>query len=124
MLVLPADRQDLSDRFLTALRKILAAAPVEPAWYPGTRDRYQLWLAACRTNGVRVETFSGARPKRVGGAPDAERLPVCLADLGTLRPEHLDDLSLAFRDVSWAREEPFAPVMSAVRVPRSCRNEL
>ena len=117
VLVLPADWPDLSNRFLAALRKVLAAAPVEPAWYPGTRDRYQRWLDACRINGAAVDVFADARPKRVGGAPGAERFPVCLADLGALRQEDLGDLSAAFRDLSWTKEEPFAPVLSVVRVP-------
>ena len=126
MLILPADFPRLADRFAAAFRREVAAAPVEPAWYPGTRARYDAWLAAVRAAGARVETFDAAPRRAVGGLPGAEeRLPFALADLGAVAAGGAARLDEAFPDTTWARVEPFAPVRGprARLVPDALRTE-
>ena len=112
VLVLPGDAkfEIFTTQFISKFKEKLKQTKLEPAYYPGIKDRYNKWLNTVDALGDNVcKTVCTEDRKDVGSLPGSEFvLPFVIAEV--------KDVS-AIKDESLFRTEPFAPVVTIIRLP-------
>ncbi|KAJ9527649.1 hypothetical protein QJQ45_025928 [Haematococcus lacustris] len=107
VLVLPADWEQ-ADELLSQVKEVLRQEPLAPAFYPGIKQRYEAWREAATAPEVLHAPLLPAT-RDFGTAP----LPVLVQEVPF--PEEGQELTPQQRYAFTV--EPFAPVLSVVRVP-------
>ena len=118
VLVLPGDAkfETFTTEFISKFKAKLEQTKLEPAYYPGIKDRYNKWLNTVDALGDNVcKTVCTEDRKDVGSLPGSEFvLPFVIAEV--------KDVS-AIKDESLFRTEPFAPVVTIIRLPGATATE-
>lgn len=99
----------LSDAFIAALKRELSLLPPAPPYYPGTRERYEAFAAAYPAAQRITPREHDVRALENKGADGLEPLPWLVNEL----PAWPQDPSAEYA----FHVEPFAPVITFVKVP-------
>lgn len=117
VLLLPTS--PLGDAFLAAFESAVAKLSLEPTWYPGRADRYLRWEQTMVNNGVKPRVITS---KTMQAGDKTEFLHCAIAEVGVLSATAMD-IHQVCKDASWTREEPFAPVLTVLRIQAASTEE-